>query len=288
MSKRLLITGADGFTGRHLSEAAARAGFEVFPLQVDLTDPQAVLNNVLQVAPTHIAHLAAISAVTHTDALAFYQVNVLGTQYLLDAAVKLTVCPKRILLASSANVYGNIDSNAIKESSCPQPVNHYAISKLAMEHLAASYVGNLPLVVVRPFNYTGAGHDARFVVPKIVTHFATKAPFIELGNIFVEREFNDVRGVCERYLSLLDLGEVGAVYNICSGNSYSLQNIVQILTKLSGHEMEVRVNPAFVRANEIERLSGCPERLNNLIGEACWPDLENTLRWMYNYHLQGL
>ena len=136
MLKRLLITGADGFTGRHLSLVAEAAGYEVFPLSVDLTDRQLVVENVLTIAPTHVAHLAAISAVTHEDALAFYQVNVLGTQYLLDALAVLARTPERILLASSANVYGNADLPFIPETLCPQPVNHYAISKLAMERLA--------------------------------------------------------------------------------------------------------------------------------------------------------
>lgn len=288
MSKRLLITGADGFTGRHLSLAAEAAGYEVFPLAVDLTDRQAVVEGVRAIGPSHVVHLAAISAVTHDDALALYQVNVLGTQHLLDALIALNTTPERILLASSANVYGNVDLAFIPETLCPQPVNHYAISKLAMEHLAQTYAARLPLLIVRPFNYTGVGHDDRFVIPKIVDHFVQGAPVIELGNLFVEREYNDVRGVCARYLALLDQGHIGDTYNICSGRTATLQSVIDTLSAISGHSLEVHVNPAFVRANEIKTLAGDPTRLNDLVGDLPWPALEDTLRWMYEAKASGL
>lgn len=283
MVKRLLITGAEGFTGRHLSEAADAAGFLVSHLCADLTDRQAVFDSVLAIQPTHVAHLAAISSVTHENILALYDVNVLGTQNLLDALTALCGQPICIILASSANVYGNTDlKGPISESACPRPVNHYAISKLAMEHLVSTYAHRLPLVTVRPFNYTGVGHDDRFVIPKIVDHFSRKKPCIELGNLFVEREYNDVRGVCARYIALLDLGKPGEFYNICSGNTATLQEVITCLSKISGHSINVKVNPAFVRANEIKSLAGSPVKLNELTGDLPWPSLEDTLRWMYD------
>lgn len=288
MAKRLLITGADGFTGKHLSQAADKAGFEVFALSADLTDSLSVASNVEQIAPTHVVHLAAVSAVSHADTLAFYQVNVLGTENLLAALARLSLRPERVLLASSANVYGNVDCGPISEAISPQPVNHYAISKLSMEYLAGAYAEHFPLVIARPFNYTGVGHDDRFVVPKIVQHFVNKLPAIELGNLFVEREYNDVRTVCACYLALLDVAGAGGIYNICSGRSFSLFQIVQTLTTISGHELEVRSNPAFVRANEIARLSGNPQKLNSLVGERVWPDLENTLSWMYHSEVNAV
>lgn len=277
---RLLLTGADGFTGVHLTQAASKAGFEVFPLKSDLSDAGAIVDEVAQIAPTHVIHLAGISAVTHADQQEFYKVNLFGTLNLLDALLKAKGPIQKIILASSANVYGNTDSSSIGEDLAPLPVNQYAMSKLAMEYMARSYLDNLPIIFTRPFNYTGVGHDTRFVIPKIIEHFKKNAPVIELGNMTVQREYNDVRNVCNIYLDLLEQGQVGEVYNICSGRTSSLNLVMAELRRLTGQIIEVRVNPNFVRKNEIEVLAGNPEKLEKCIGEVNWRPLEDTLNWM--------
>lgn len=277
---RLLLTGAAGFSGRHFTQAATAAGYEVFALHVDLTDALAVATEVAHVAPTHVVHLAAISAVTHADESAFYQVNLFGTLNLLKALAALPVLPEKVLLASSANVYGNQDDAAIAETICPKPVNHYAMSKLAMEHMAATYADKLPLVITRPFNYTGVGHDLRFVIPKIVDHFARRAPVIELGNLDVYREYNDVRQVCDVYLKLLDTGLAGEAYNVCSGRAVSLREVLALMSELTDWHPEVTVNPAFVRANEIKTLAGSVEKLRACVGAVNAGDLKALLTWM--------
>lgn len=280
---RLLLTGADGFTGRHLTVAAQAAGHEVAGLKADLTDTAAVTAEVAAIAPTHVAHLAAISAVTHADEEAFYRVNLFGTLNLLDALARLPIKPKKVLLASSANVYGNQGGEvAIAETFCPKPVNHYGTSKLAMEHMAATYADQLPLVITRPFNYTGVGHDLRFVIPKIVDHFVRKAPVIELGNLDVYREYNDVRQVCDIYLKLLDAGAVGETYNVCSGRAVPLREVLAIMVEISGWQPEVRVNPAFVRLNEIKILAGDLTKLSSAIGNVNGYSLRQTLNWMFD------
>lgn len=277
---KLFVTGADGFTGRHLVEAARSCGYEVVAARSDLTDFSALREEIHQAAPTHIAHLAAISAVTHADESAFYAVNLFGTINLLNAVASLPSKIDKVLLASSANVYGNYAyGGLIKESVCPKPVNHYAMSKLAMEHMAANFT-SLPIVVSRPFNYTGVGHDNRFVVPKIVEHFATKAAYIELGNLDVLREYNDVRMICDAYLKLLKNGLVGETYNVSTGRSYALNEVIQLMADISGHVLEVRVNPAYVRANEVHLLSGSADKLIQQVGVLAHFELEETLRWM--------
>jgi nucleoside-diphosphate-sugar epimerase len=276
----LLLTGAAGFSGRHFTQAAAAAGYEVFALQADLMDAVAVTAEVAAIAPTHVVHLAAISAVTHADELAFYQVNLFGTLNLLKALAALPVLPAKVLLASSANVYGNQDDAAIAETICPKPVNHYAMSKLAMEHMAATYADKLPLVITRPFNYTGVGHDQRFVIPKIVDHFARRAPVIELGNLDVYREYNDVRQVCDVYLKLLEAGVAGEAYNVCSGRAVSLREVLALMSELTDWHPEVTVNPAFVRANEIKTLAGSVEKLRACVGAVNAGDLKALLTWM--------
>lgn len=278
--KRLLVTGADGFTGRHLSAAAYAEGYEVFGLKADLTDASAIASELAAIAPTHVAHLAAISAVTHADEEAFYRVNLFGTLNLLNGLMALPKLPQKVLLASSANVYGNADMPLIAETVCPKPVNHYAMSKLAMEHMAMTFAGNLPIVITRPFNYTGVGHDNRFVIPKIVEHFKRGASSIELGNLDVYREYNDVRMVCKAYIGLLDDGVQSETYNVCSGSAYSLRDVISTVEKLAGRKIDVKVNPAFVRTNEVHKLSGSPQKLNLKLGGLRQFSLEDTLGWM--------
>lgn len=277
---KLLLTGAEGFTGRHFATAARACGHEVVALQTNLTDAGALKAEVARIEPEAVVHLAAISFVGHADASAFYDVNVIGTLNLLDALAALARPPGRVLLASSANVYGNCEHSPISEAQPPAPVNHYAMSKLAMEHMARTYLERLPLFFVRPFNYTGPGQAASFVIPKLVAHFARRAETVELGNLDVEREFNDVRFVCEAYLRLLDKATPGEVYNICTGKPVTLTAVLALLGQITGHQLQVKVNPAFVRANEIHRLCGSPAKLEEAIGGAVSPPLADTLRWM--------
>ena len=267
---KVLLTGADGFTGLPFAALATAAGHEVINLQANLTNPDAVQQEVGLVAPHAVVHLAAISFVGHADESAFYSVNTVGTTNLLAALAALgpQLKPRKILLASSANVYGNcaaLPTSGITELEPPAPVNHYAASKLAMEHMAATYFDQLPIVITRPFNYTGPGQAASFVVPKIVVHFAEKRPHLQLGNLHVEREYNDVAMVCAAYLQLINHGRAGETYNVCSGQTYTLQQVIALLTNITGHALQVEVNPAFVRANEVHRLCGDPSKLHSLL-----------------------
>ncbi len=277
---RLLVTGGQGFTGQHFVKAARDCGHEVITLQADLKDREAVRQQVLQVAPEAVVHLAAISFVGRADASAFYDVNVIGTLNLLEALTALEQPPCSILIASSANVYGNCQQSPITEEQPPAPVNHYAMSKLAMEYMARTYLDRLPLFFTRPFNYTGPWQDKSFVIPKLVAHFAQRTEAVELGNLDVEREFNDVRFVCEAYLRLLQKAIPGEVYNICSGKPVTLKSVIELLGQITGHQLQVNVNPAFVRSNEIHRLCGSPAKLVSVVGDISSPDLVDTLRWM--------
>lgn len=263
---------------------AVDAGHEVVSLRANLTDALAVKQEVARIAPEAVMHLAAISFVGHADDSAFYAVNVVGTTNLLAALAALPDHPRKVLLASSANVYGNCEVSPIGEAQRPAPVNHYAMSKLAMEYMALTYADRLDLVITRPFNYTGPGQDVNFVIPKLVEHFVRRAPSIALGNLNVEREFNDVQMVCSAYLQLLQHGEPGETYNVCSGQPYTLQHVISTLTRITGHQIRVEVNPAFVRANEVHRLCGSPAKLQALLArKGCMldnPPLEDTLRRM--------
>ncbi len=280
---KLLVTGADGFTGRHFTAYARARGHEVSALQADLKDCDALHQEIAQAAPEFVVHLAAISFVGHADAGTFYDVNVIGTLNLLDALAALAQLPRNILLASSANVYGNCDQSPISEEQVPTPVNHYAVSKLAMEHMAGTYLDRLPLFLVRPFNYTGPGQAESFLIPKLIAHFSRRAETVKLGNLDVEREFNDVRFVCEAYLRLLEKAKPGEIYNVCTNQPVALKSVLELLSQLTGHRLQVEVNPTLARSNEIHRLCGNPAKLKSVIGEIPSPALQDTLRWMLDH-----
>jgi len=279
---KLLLTGSGGFTGKHFSKIAGGLGYEVTALQADLTDAKAVNDEVLSIQPEVVVHLAAISFVAHGDADAMYQVNVIGTSHLLQALSGLENKPKAVLLASSANIYGNAQAEVLDEMTPQLPANDYGVSKLAMEHVARLWGDKLPIIITRPFNYTGLGQDLKFLIPKIVDHFVRKEAVIELGNLDVDREFSDVRTVCQTYIKLLKTeSAIGNTFNICSGKAYSLREIISIMEDIAGYKIEVRVNPEFVRPNEIKRLVGSNDYLHKVIGEQEYPHIKETLNWMY-------
>jgi nucleoside-diphosphate-sugar epimerase len=289
---RVLITGLTGFTGRYLRHTLVERGYEVQGTSqepepgdagvhcVDLLDAPALAALVGDFRPTHVVHLAAISFVAHGDAQDIYATNIIGTRNLLQALAGLGAGHMRCaLLASSANIYGNALHSPIRETEPPCPANDYAVSKLAMEHMANLWAGAVPVTVVRPFNYTGVGQASHFVVPKIVNAFRDRAPRLELGNIDVERDLSDVRDMVEAYARLLEAAPGGA-FNICSGRSISLGEIMAIASELTGYSPAVVVNPAFVRANEVRRLCGSNEKLLSAIGPWTPRPMRQTLEWM--------
>lgn len=293
----VLLTGANGFTGKYVRAELEAAGYTVCGAVVgaargahettlDITSLDDCRRVMERVRPDYLIHLAAISFVQHADADAFYRVNVIGTINLLQAMFEAGLSPRRVLIASSANVYGNATAGVISESQPPQPVNHYAVSKLAMEHMAKTWGDRLPIVLTRPFNYTGVGQQPHFLVPKIVSHFVQRAPAIELGNLDVERDFSDVRMVARAYRGLLESDCAGETVNICSGIPYSLRSIIDMMQDLAGYEIEVRVNPAFVRQSEVKTLVGSADRLRALVKDLTAVPLGDTLHWMYEAGLR--
>ena len=185
MSKpRVLVTGASGFTGHYVCKELKKEGFEVFSLtqdgslkgrSVDLCSYNDVLKCIEHVKPDSVIHLAAIAFVGHEAPNDFYRVNVEGTLNLLRALEKVDCIKGTVILSSSANIYGNAyQDQAISENFAPQPINDYAVSKLSMEYMARLHMDRLPIVIVRPFNYTGCAQNESFLIPKVVKAFQKK------------------------------------------------------------------------------------------------------------------
>lgn len=278
--KKVLVTGLDGFTGRYVQSELLTQGYTVVGLSSDLTAADDIANEIEQIQPEAVIHLGGIAFVGHGNANAFYEVNLIGTLNLLKALAQHASNVQSILLASSANIYGNRTEGILNEDTPPDPINDYAVSKYAMEKMAQLWMNRLPIFIVRPFNYTGVGQDKNFIIPKIVAHFKDKKPVIELGNLNIWREFGDVRAVAEVYRKLLEQCPAGETLNVCTGQTHLLREVIAMCEKITGHNIEIKINPLFVRTNDVRELAGDNNRLKEHIGDWKTPNFEETLTWM--------
>ena len=293
MTKRALITGISGFTGKYIRVSLQSAGYQVYGtsltpsddpniLTVDLGDLALMRNLVETTMPDIVIHLAAVSNVAHNNIADLYSTNILGSLNLLQALLECKTPVQSVMMVSSANVYGAMGSNLLTEESNVMAANDYAVSKLAVENLCSVWANKLPIFIVRPFNYTGIGQSDNFLIPKIINHYAQRMKTITLGNLDVFREFNDVRQVAEIYTRLLQVNPIGKTINICSGQVHSLADIIHIMNDIAGYEINVEINSRYVRKNEIKVLRGSNRLLESLIGSIEFRPIEDTVRWMYN------
>lgn len=289
---KVLITGSEGFTGKYMQAEMEAFGYVVYRsgtnpsiqasnyFVLDLLNKNSICNCLETFQPDIIIHLAAIAYVGHNNIQQFYDVNTVGTRNLLATTAQLNIRPKSILIASSANVYGKTTKPVLSEKDKVYPANDYAVSKLAMEYVAKIWMNQLPIIITRPFNYTGVGQQTNFLIPKIVEHFKQRKDTIELGNISVYREFNDVRFVVSSYRKLIETGLSNFICNVCTGKVFSLHDVIAMCENISNHQIKIKINPAFKRENEIAKLSGSQKLLSRLITLSKSYSVEETLEWM--------
>jgi nucleoside-diphosphate-sugar epimerase len=292
MSQRVLVTGSEGFTGRYVCNEFAAAGWEVWGagvqpmpanpryLNINLLQPKTLRLIGEHAQPHVVVHLAASAFVAEADPTDFYAVNLLGTRHLLEALSTAATPPLCTIVASSANVYGNSTLEVLEETAETHPANDYAVSKLAMEYLAKTYMSRLGIVITRPFNYSGVGQEPRYLIPKIVSHFKEQLPYIELGNTDVARDFSDVRDIARAYRSLAEAQPHGETFNLCRGEATALETVIRMASEITKHDIEVKINPDFVRENEIKILRGSREKLDDVIGHKQRYKIRETLKWM--------
>jgi len=291
-SERVLITGATGFTGRLLVGRLRQNGREVMAFSngaddegvrnVDLRDFDSLTQAVSQIRPSAVVHLAGIAATDHSDIGEIYSANVVGTANLFGALAAVNIEPQIVVVASSAQVYAAPKDDApLTEDSPLAPQSHYAVSKRTAEDIARIYSSRFPVIVARPFNYTGPGQSPSFLVPKIVQHYAEGKSEIRLGNLDLFRDFSDVGRVVEAYYRLVSEPIDPDTINICSGHSVHLTDIPKILEEISGRTIEVITDPSLVRGNEPHVIAGSPSRLETLVGPLPNPEFRETLLHMY-------
>jgi len=292
-SERVLITGGAGFTGRPLAERLRQDGHDVFPIghragdpcaaSVDLCDFDATTRELTQIRPSAIVHLAGIASPTHSKVGEMYANNVVGTANLFAALATAKIEPTVVIVASSAQVYAVPDPDLPITEDCPLgPKTHYAVSKHATEEIAAIYSRQFPIIIARPFNYTGPGQATSFLVPKIVQHYAERRSEIHLGNLDLYRDLSDVGRVVEAYSRLLSRPIGPTTVNICSGRAVYLADILKIMDDISGHSITSVIDRSLFRPDEPRSIVGSPARLEALIGPLPNPAIRETLTRMYD------
>lgn len=287
-AKKILLTGASGFTGKYLYKELIASGFEVSALtnnlqvdgkRVDIVDRESVFCIFEKIKPDCVIHLAGVSSVTAADYQAIYRTNVEGTRVLAEACRQY--CVGKFIFSSTSNVYGSTKEEVLNESARIDLRNDYAVSKYAAELVLALFKNDFEITIVRPFNYTGRGQAQTFLIPKIVEAFRNKEPELELGNLNVSRDFSDVRDVASVYARLVDLPSNFDIINICSGRAYSIGQIVKICSSLTHHDVHIKTNPHFVRKNDILKQCGDADLLNAKMGVNFKRRmLSETLHWM--------
>jgi GDP-6-deoxy-D-talose 4-dehydrogenase len=296
--RRALITGLTGFTGRHMAALLLEEGYDVWGtvspasdrsvpgatgVPVDLLDLDALKACVADAQPDVVVHLAGLAHVTGNPPSQSYLVNIMGSRNLLDALTTLDQRPRAVLFASTSNVYGNADVEVIDENVPLRPGNDYAVSKLAMEHMARLWSDRLPVFFTRPFNYTGVGQSEAYLLPKLVGHHARHEARMSLGNMNVSRDFSDVRDVVNVYARLLEAAPAGEAFNICSGTGHTLGELLTMLERIAGYKIDIFVDPRFMRHNEIAKLVGSSQKLRRVIGRVPVTPISDTLEWMFKH-----
>ena len=311
---RVLVTGITGFVGSHFAEFALAEGAEVFVsyrwrsktenidhlrdrvtlIECDLRDLSSVNELVASSRPDFIIHLAAqsyVHASWHSPAETF-NTNTISQVNLLEAVRAQGKAAPRFLAIGSSEEYGLVheDELPIKESNPLRPLSPYAVSKVTQDLMAYQYFKSyaLPIVRARAFNHEGPRRGDVFVTSNFARQIAEieaggREPTILVGNLKAVRDYTDVRDIVRGYWLLLERGEPGQVYNLCSGRGWAIQEILDFLLGESiNTSIRVREDPARLRPSDVPVLIGDCSRLTALGWKPRIP-FEQTLRDLLGY-----
>jgi GDP-4-dehydro-6-deoxy-D-mannose reductase len=285
---RALITGGKGFVGQWLAAHLKESGDDVvvIDIETDVADGAALRRVMSEVVPDAVYHLAAMTHVGESweNPSQVLRVNVLGTAEILAAARSLE-SGVRVLVVSSAEVYGVVtpEQLPLREDTLAKPASPYAASKLAAEAVALQAWRGFgqPVIVVRPFNHIGPGQSPNFFVPalakRIVEARRSGARSLPVGNLTTRRDFTDVRDVVVAYRLLVERGESGTVYNVCSGRDVAMSEVARELLELSGAELTLETDPSLLRPVDVPVLRGSAELLTAATGWEARIPLATTL-----------
>lgn len=300
---RILITGADGFAGRHLIReltthsadfeihgtslrSTTTLEFEVVNHALDLRDETAVSRLIADIKPDQIYHLAAQANVgkSYSAVWSTLENNIHSQLNLLLACLSLNT-PPRIIVVSSGDIYGDQHADHPATEDMPfRPGNPYSVSKVTQDMLGLQYYlsNALPIMRVRPFNHLGPGQNRGFVAPDFAYQIAQieaglQEPIIRVGTLTAERDFTDVRDVMRAYRLLMAYGTPGDAYNVASGTTCSIGSLLDTLLSFSTTEIEIRVETARLRPGRFSKVWGDSSRLRAITGWQPTIPLRQTL-----------
>jgi GDP-4-dehydro-6-deoxy-D-mannose reductase len=298
-----LITGSNGFCGRHLTvrlrgttvgidrQERTALGTDRY-IQMNLEDADAVRDVISEVRPTHLYHLAGLATGSNRD---IYAANFLSSVNVLEAVQRI-VPSCRVLIVGSAAEYGVLSESqlATDESQPPRPVGAYAIAKSATTLAALNYARQygLHVVVARPFNVVGAGIPASLltgaILERVRTAVRTNSPIIKVGNLESQRDFISVEDVVDAYVRMLAGEFSGEVFNLCSGRAVAVREVVRILLSFSPTPLDVEIDPALCRPDEMPVSYGSFEKARRAFGFTPKMSLENALKSAWDYAVNGV
>ena len=297
--KKILITGASGFIGKYILKKIKDNNLEFLTIDtqkvldvssenqkvVSLLDKEKLDEVIKLYKPNVIVHLAAIALVTHKNTGEIYNVNVQGTENLLESAQNYCDKNTRVILASTAGVYGNQNVDKYGENLTYNPANHYSYSKMITEYISKQYKEDLDIVTIRPFNIIGVGQSEKFLVPKLVEHFADRKEKLSVGNISSFRDYVDVEYCAEVIMELISRKKLDFdILNICSGIPTNGEMIIQLLQEITDFKPEIEISSDFVRKNEVWRMIGDTTRLWEFMNGKKSQSVKDILVKMLDYY----
>lgn len=310
---RAFITGISGFVGLHLARYLAKEGLEVYGIAegessnpflgldlvgrvffyvCDIRDSERLGQILRDVEPDQIFHLAGVGFLPEAEieVQRTFQINLLGTLSLYEA-VRRVGARAKILFVGSAQEYGlSFNDGPVTEEYHLMPIDPYSASKASADLLSFQYCYGfgLPIIRVRPFNHTGPGQSDRFVCSNfakqiVEIELGEREPILYVGNLEARRDFLDVRDVAHAYRLALQEGKVGEVYNICSGRSVTIREVLNLLLSYTGKTIRVVEDPARRRDLEIAAMVGECEKFKVISGWRNTIPLEQTLMDLLYY-----
>ena len=303
--QKVLITGADGFIGSHLTEMLLERGYQVRALSLynsfnywgwlddirhpnlevvtgDVRDPHFCKHITQEI--DIVFHLAALIAIPYS----YVDTNVKGTLNICQAAKENGV--KRVLVTSTSEVYGTAQYVPIDEKHPKQPQSPYSATKIGADAMAMSFYNafNLPVVIVRPFNTYGPRQSARAIIPTIITQIADGKREIKLGDLTPTRDFNFVKDTCKGFVELSRCdAAIGQEVNVCSNYEISMRDTLELIAKLMDAKVkfvedEQRIRP---KNSEVFRLWGDNTKIKSLTGFTPEYPIEKGLRETIDWFL---
>jgi GDP-4-dehydro-6-deoxy-D-mannose reductase len=306
--ERALITGCNGFVGRALVQRLSGAGYDVWGvdrseadpafkgkryLRGDLTEAEFVASVLDEASPACIVHLAAQSSVAKSFEVpaSTLRDGTTPALHILEHARRNST-PARILLIGSADEYGSVNPAQIpvREDTATNPESPYALAKSIQNHYGRMYARlyRVDAMMTRSFNHTGPGQSDVFVLSSFAKQVAEirrgkRAAEIEVGNLDVRRDFLDVRDVCDAYVVLLKKGRMGETYNVCSGQSFKVGDLLRELCSLAGVHVAIRVDVARLRPVDTPELRGDPSKMSQHTGWTTKHAIKETLKSLLDY-----